>query len=167
MSAGPSPWKSPMSANVHDESRLTGLPWNVSISVLAIAEPSIVQSRSEPSVLRSRMSDLPSALKWPVPGNDQEVARLTALPWKVKPWVWVITEPFIVQSRIEPSVLRSRMSDLPSPLKSPVPRIDQEGSRLTGLPWKVKPWVWVIAEPFIVQSRSEPSVLRSRMSDLP
>ena len=69
--------------------------------------------------------------------------------------------PFISQIEALPSVLRHRMSALPSPLKSPTPAIVQ----LVGTTPSPPPLACV--RPFISQIEALPSVLRHRMSLLP
>ena len=73
----------------------------------------------------------------------------------------------MVQSTRAPLLFRHRMSDLPSPLKSPKPAIFQDASGAAGLPPNVTVWLEAIWDPFIVQSTRLPLLLRHKTSDLP
>src|SRR5215470_11543296 len=111
-------------------------------------------------VSRHRMSHLPSPLKSPVPTMDQLVGTLptpAVLGFKT-------VVPFISQIAILPLVVsRQRMSHLPSPLKSPVPTMDQ----LAGTFPTPAALGFKIVVPFISQIATLPLVSRQRMSHLP
>ncbi len=150
-----------------ESSGVTAEPPSVSVWLEVICDPFIVQSISEPLLLRQRMSDLLSPLKSPMPATLQELSGVAALPPKVTCCEAVTCEPFIVQSMSDPSVLRHKMSDLPSPLKSPMPATLQELSGVAALPPKLSACEEVIWEPFMVQSTSVPFWLRHKRSVWP
>ena len=154
-----------------------------------------------PSLLRHRMSDVPSPLKSPIFTTDQLVGTVgsVTLTGEVPPIIpdhigAVTVAPQDVghavaveiadagngpgrgharqaharrhsccrmsQMLFVPSLLRHRMSDLPSPLKSPVPATDQPWARRAGS----RLWARCL---FMSQSRLVPSLLRHRMSEVP
>src|ERR1700722_12829713 len=145
---------------------VAGPPWIVTCDAEAICAPFMLHSSIAPLVLRNRMSEVPFPLKSPICAICQDASSDTGLPPKVTCCALVIFDPFIVQSMSEPLVLRHKMSELPSPLKSPIPAMLQLESGVTAEPPSVSVWLEVICDPFIVQSISEPLLLRQRMSDL-
>src|SRR5882672_3732177 len=110
--------------------------------------------------LRHRMSDLPSPSKSPTPVMLQlrsvTVAKLVAPP--------EIVVSFMSQIEFEPvTLLCHRMSDLPSPSKSPIPTMLQ----LRSVTAPKTGWLKIVA-PFMNQIEISPvAPLRHRMSDLP
>src|SRR6266852_4690241 len=111
-------------------------------------------------VSRHRASLLPAPLRSTVPTRDQVVGTFpipAVLGFKT-------VVPFISQiARLPLVVSRQRMSHLPSPLKSPVPTIDQVvGTFPTPAVLGFKTVV-----PFISQIATLPLVSRQRMSHLP
>src|SRR6266849_4221522 len=122
--------------------------------------PFMNQIATLPLVARHRTSLLPSPLKSPVPTIDQVVGTFpipAVLGFKT-------VVPFISQiARLPLVVSRQRMSHLPSPLKSPVPTIDQVvGTFPTPAVLGFKTVV-----PFISQIATLPLVSRQAMSLLP
>src|ERR1700722_2311521 len=97
----------------------------------------MVQSTSEPLLLRHKISDLPSPLKSPIPATFHELSGATALPAKVTPCEEVISDPLMVQSTSVPFWLRHKKSEVPSPLKSPKAATLQVASGAAGLPPEV------------------------------
>src|SRR5579871_4650955 len=76
--------------------------------------------------------------------------------------------PFISHSLRRPLLLRHRMSDLPSPLKSPTPATLQLASGFIAAPPDVASALALIVVPFMVQSVTSPVVvLRHSTSRLP
>src|SRR6266850_1010000 len=128
---------------------------------LEIAAPFMSQITFSPvAPLRHRMSDLPSPSKSPTPVMLQlrsvTVAKLVAPP--------EIVVPFMSQIEFEPvTLLCHRMSDLPSPSKSPIPTMLQ----LRSVTAPKTGWLKIVA-PFMNQIEISPvAPLRHRMSDLP
>src|SRR5499427_4623797 len=125
-----------------------------------IVVPFMNQIATLPLVSCHRTSLLPSPLKSPVPTIDQVVGTFptpAVLGFKT-------VVPFISQiARLPRVVSRQRMSHLPSPLKSPVPTMDQlVGTFPTAAVLGFKTVV-----PFISQMATLPLVSRHRMSHLP
>ena len=110
---------------------------NVTVWLEVICEPFMVHSMREPLALRHNRSAFPSPSKSPMPAMLQEASGEAALPPKATCCEAVTCEPFIVQSMSDPSVLRHKISALPSPLKSPMPATFQLLSGAVGLPPKV------------------------------
>src|SRR5689334_6072738 len=75
--------------------------------------------------------------------------------------------PLISHSASAPLSLRHRMSDRPSPLKSPTPATLHEASGRTATPFAVTSALEVMAAPFMSHTATSPEVLRHRMSLLP
>src|SRR5262245_18786885 len=90
--------------------------------VEAGASPFISQMPTSPALLRHRMSDLWSRLKLPGSTRDQLVGACAAAATRP---VLLVFVPFISQAPTSPPSWRQRMSDLRSPLKSPVAAICQ------------------------------------------
>src|SRR5262249_54605269 len=122
---------------------------------------------------RNRMSDLPSALKSPVAGICQSSGGI--VPGEPPPSTCMLPfmkkEPSVSHTTSGPGVhwlavrvQRNRMSDLPSPLKSPTPAICHcNGSTAPGVPSSTV-CVW----PFRSQILTEPvTLLNQRMSPKP
>src|SRR5215471_6153619 len=118
MSDLPSPLKSPDPATL----KLVATFPTPAVSGFKTVVPFISQIAMLPVLSRHRTSLLPSPLKSPVPTIDQVVGTFptpAVLGFKT-------VVPFISQIAILPLVVsRQRMSHLPSPLKSPVPTMDQ------------------------------------------
>src|SRR5580704_17883294 len=127
----------------------------------------MLHSTIAPLVLRNRMSEAPFPLKSPICAICQDEESDTGLPPNVTCCSLVICEPFIVQSMSVPLVLRHKTSAFPSPLKSPIPATLQELSGVAAPPPSVTCCDAATCEPFIVQSTSEPLVLRHKTSSLP
>src|SRR5215831_18588777 len=114
----PSPLKSP----VPTIDQVVGTFPTAAVLGFKTVVPFTFQIATLPLVSLQRMSHLPSPLKSPVPTIDQ-VAGTFPTP-AVLGFKTVV--PFISQIAILPLVVsRHRMSHLPSPLKSPVPTMDQ------------------------------------------
>src|SRR5208282_2277442 len=125
-----------------------------------IVVPFISQIATSPDVSRQRMSVSPSPLKSPVPTIvqvlDDTVPTYEVVGFKIE-------VPFISQIATSPDVSCQSRSALPSPLKSPVPTIDQAVDT-------VATYVAVgfkIVAPFISQIATSPDVSCQRMSALP
>src|SRR5208282_2758159 len=126
-----------------------------------IVVPFISQIATSPDVSRQRMSVSPSPLKSPVPTIVQVLGD-TVPTYEVVGFK--IEVPFISQIATSPDVSRQRMSLLPSPLKSPVPTIDQMLGD-TVATYEVVGFKIVV--PFISQIATSPDVSCQRMSVLP
>src|SRR5208282_4048016 len=125
-----------------------------------IVVPFISQIATSPAVSRQRMSVLPSPLKSPVPTIVQVLGD-TVPTYEVVGFKIVV--PFISQIATSPDVSRHRMSPMPSPLKSPVPTIDQAvGTVATYVAVGFK-----IEVPFISQIATSPDVSCQSKSALP
>src|SRR5208282_542381 len=122
-----------------------------------IVVPFISQIATSPDVSRQRMSVSPSPLKSPVPTIVQVLGD-TVPTYEVVGFKIVV--PFISQIATSPAVSRHRMSLLPSPLKSPVPTIDQAGD--TVATYEVVGFKIVV--PFISQIATSPAVSRQSKS---
>src|SRR5208282_4516686 len=98
----------------------------------------------------------------PVPTIDQVLGD-TVATYEVVGFKIVV--PFISQIATSPDVSCQRMSVLPSPLKSPVPTIDQPDAVGTVPTYEVVGFKIVV--PFISQIATSPDVSCQRMSALP
>src|ERR1700691_1017777 len=106
------------------------------------------------------MSAMPSPLKSPTPTTVQLVATV---PTPELLGLRMVV-PFISQIATAPVVvLRASMSAMPSPLKSPVPTIDQAVDTLPS----AELLGFKIVVPLISQIDKSPAVSRQRMSALP
>src|SRR5450631_2175456 len=119
MSLLPSPLKSPVPTM---DQTVGAFPTNEGSPGFNTLVPFISQITTLPLVSRQRMSLLPSPLKSPVPTMDQTVGTF---PTNEGPPGFKTLVPFISQITTSPPVSLHRMSLLPSPLKSPVPTMDQ------------------------------------------
>src|SRR4051812_47140651 len=113
----------PVPTTCHDA---PGLPPGAPRPITVV--PSISQMAGVPSLPCHRMSDLPSPLKSPLP----LICQPASAPEGNGPTAptHVDCAPFISQMAGVPSSPCHRMSDLPSPLKSPLPLICQLGPGL-------------------------------------
>src|SRR5258708_7108674 len=154
MSLLPSPLKSPVSTI----DQVVGAEPRPTDSMNSA--PSISHTATLPLASRHRTSLLPSPLKSPVPTTDQLVGTFptpAVLGFKT-------VVPFISQIATLPLVVsRQRMSHLPSPLKSPVPTMDQ----VVGTFPTPAVLGFNTVVPFISQIATLPLASLQRMSHLP
>src|SRR5450631_3846628 len=154
MSLLPSPLKSPVPTM---DQTVGAFPTNEGSPGFKTLVPFISQITTSPLVSRHRMSLLPSPLKSPIPTMDQTVG---AFPTNEGPPGFKTLVPCISQLTTSPLVSRQRMSLLPSPLKSPVPTIDQT---VGAFPTNEGPPGFKTVVPFISQITTSPLVSRQRM----
>src|SRR5579871_3966860 len=108
-----------MPATLHDASGRTVPTATLLLDVML--DPFTSHSTRLPSVLRHRMSRLPSPSKSPMPATLHEASSLMAVPPDVTALLDWIDDPFMPHSTMLPSLPRHRMSARASPSKSPVP----------------------------------------------
>src|SRR4051812_40366560 len=130
-----------------------------------IVLPLISHSATEPLLFCHIRSALPSPLRSPTPAIFQDASGRWAVPPIMKSAVALMSAPRNSQSPISPvNVLRQRTSELPSPLRSPIPATIQleSGTGITPLVFAYPaPRIEV---PFISQTDMAPLVLRQNRS---